>query len=65
MLTKQQFVDKYLQNDKKMLENLLKLRVLIKTQSDDEALIDLIKEIKETVYTERCGKYLNALKNLC
>jgi len=64
LLTKQQFTDKYLQSEKKMLENLMKLRVVIKTQSDDEALIDLIKEIKETVYTERCAEYSKTLKNL-
>ena len=64
LLTKQQFIDNYLQNDKKMLENLLKLRVVIKTQTDDEALTDLIKDIKQLVYTERCSELLKSLKAL-
>ena len=63
-LTKQQFIDSYLQNDRKMLENLMKLRVVIKTQTDDEALNDLIKEIKQLVYTERCSEYSKTLKKL-
>ena len=64
MMTKQQFVDNYLRNDKKMLENLLKLRIAIKTQTNDEALNDLIKEIKQLVYTERCSEYSKQLKAL-
>ena len=64
MMTKQQFVDNYLRNDKKMLENLLKLRIAIKTQTNDEALTDLIKEIKQLVYTERCSEYSKQLKAL-
>lgn len=63
-ITKQQFVNNYLQSDKKMLENLLKLRVVIKTQTDDEALIDLIKDIKQLVYTEGCSEYSKQLKIL-
>lgn len=47
-----------------MLENLLKLRVVIKTQTDDEALIDLIKDIKQLVYTEGCSEYSKQLKIL-
>ena len=46
-MTKQQFIDNYLQSDRKMLENLMKLRVELKTQTDDEVLIDLIKDIKQ------------------
>lgn len=64
LLTKQQFIDNYLQSDRKILENLLKLRVVIKTQTDDEALIDLINEIKGIVYTERCSEYSKSLKTL-
>lgn len=64
LMTKQQFINSYLQSDRKMLENLLKLRVVIKTQTDDEALTDLIKEIKQLVYTERCLEYSKQLKTL-
>lgn len=64
LMTKQQFIDNYLQSDRKMLENLLKLRVVIKTQTDDEALTDLIKNIKQLVYTERCLEYSKQLKML-
>ena len=64
LITKQQFIDNYLQNDRKMLENLLKLRVVIKTQTDDEALTDLIKDINQLVYIERCSEYLKQLKSL-
>lgn len=64
VMTKQQFTETYLQSDKRMLENLLKLRVVIKTQTDDEALTELIKEINQLVYTERCSEYLKQLKTL-
>ena len=64
LITKQQFIDNYLQNDRKMLENLLKLRVVIKTQTDDEALTDLIKDINQLVYIERCSEYFKQLKSL-
>ena len=64
LMAKQQFIDSYLQSDRKMLENLLKLRVVIKTQTDDEALTDLIKEINQVVYTERCLEYTKQLKAL-
>ena len=64
LMTKDQFIANYLQNDRKMLENLLKLRVVIKTQTDDEALTDLIKEINQLVYTERCSEYTKQLKTL-
>ncbi len=64
MITKQQFIDSYLQSDRKMLENLLKLRIVIKTQTDDEVLTDLINEIKQLVYTERCLEYSKQLKTL-
>ncbi len=63
-MTKQQFIDSYLQSEKKMLENLLKLRIVIRTQTDDEALADLIKEIKVLVYTENCSEYEKQLKAL-
>lgn len=62
LITKQQFVDGYLQSDRKMLENLLKLRVVLKTQTDDEALTDLIKDIQLLVYTESCSEYSKQLK---
>ncbi len=64
LLTKDQFIANYLQSERKMLENLLKLRVVIKTQTDDEALTDLIKEINQLVYTERCPEYTKQLKML-
>ena len=64
MMTKQQFIDNYLQSDRKMLENLIKLRVVLKTQTDNEVLTDLIKEIKTLVYTERCSEYSKQLKVL-
>lgn len=64
IMTKQHFIDNYLQSDRKMLENLLKLRVVIKTQTDDEALIELIKEINQLAYTERCSEYSKQLKAL-
>ena len=38
--------------------------VAIKTQTDDEALIDLIKVIDQLVYTERCSEYSKQLKTL-
>lgn len=64
LMTKQQFIANYLQSDRKMLENLMKLRVVIKTQTDDEALTDLIKDINQLVYTERCLEYSKQLKIL-
>lgn len=64
LMTKQQFIDTYLQSDRKMLENLMKLRVVLKTQTDDEALTDLIKDIQQLVYTERCSEYSKQLKAL-
>lgn len=64
LLTKDQFIANYLQSERKMLENLLKLRVAIKTQTDDEALIDLIKVVDQLVYTERCSEYSKQLKTL-
>ena len=63
-MTKQQFIDTFLQSDRKMLENLMKLRVVLKTQTDDEALTDLIKDIQQLVYTERCSEYSKQLKAL-
>lgn len=64
LMTKQQFIDTYLQSDRNMLENLMKLRVVLKTQTDDEALTDLIKDIQQLVYTERCSEYSKQLKAL-
>ena len=64
LMTKQQFIDNYLQSNRKMLENILKLRVVLKKQTDDEALTDLIKDIKQLVYTERCPEYSKQLKLL-
>lgn len=64
LLSNQQFIDKYLSSDKKMLENLFKLRVVIKTQTDDEVLLDLIQEIKRLCYTESCSELLKSLKAL-
>ncbi len=64
LMTKQQFIDTFLQSDRKMLENLMKLRVVLKTQTDDEALTDLIKDIQQLVYTERCSEYSKQLKAL-
>lgn len=64
LMTKQQFIDDYMQSDKKMLENLMKLRVVIKTQTDDEVLNDLVKDIKQLIYTERCLEYSKRLKAL-
>lgn len=64
LMTKQQFIDNYLQSDRKMLENLMKLRVELKTQTDDEVLIDLIKDIKQLIYIERCPEYSKQLKAL-
>ena len=64
LMTKQQFIDNYLQSDKKMLENLMKLRVVLKTQTDDEVLTNLIKEIKQLIYTESCLEYSKQLKAL-
>lgn len=64
LMTKQQFIDNYLQSNRKMLENILKLRVVPKKQTDDEALTDLIKDIKQLVYTERCPEYSKQLKLL-
>lgn len=64
LMSKQQFIDNYLQSDRKMLENLLKLRVVIKIQTDDEVLMDLIKDIKVLAYTERCSEYSKRLKML-
>ena len=64
LMTKQQFIDNYLQSNRKMLENILKLRVVLKKQTDDEALTDLIKDIKQLVYTERCLEYSKQLKLL-
>ena len=63
-MAKQQFIDNYLQSNRKMLENILKLRVVLKKQTDDEALTDLIKDIKQLVYTERCPEYSKQLKLL-
>ena len=64
LITRQQFIDNYLQSDRKMLENLMKLRVVLKTQTDDEVLNDLIKDINQIVYTERCLEYSKQLKAL-
>ena len=64
LLSKDQFIANYLQNERKMLENLLKLRVVIKTQTDDEALTDLLREISQLVYTERCSEYSKQMKTL-
>lgn len=64
LMTKQQFIDNYLQSNRKMLENILKLRVVLKKQTDDEALTDLIKDIKQIVYTERCLECSKQLKAL-
>lgn len=64
VITKQQFITNYLQGERKLLENLMKLRVVIKTQTDDETLIDLVKEINQLVYTERCSEYLKQLEAL-
>lgn len=46
LMIKQHFIDNYLQRDRKMLENLKKIRVILKTQTDDEELTDLIKDKK-------------------
>lgn len=64
MLTKESFISNYLTNDKKMLENILKLRIILKTQTDDELLDDLLNEIEGIKYVERCPDLAKELKRL-
>lgn len=64
MLTKESFISNYLTNDKKMLENILKLRITLKTQTDDELLDDLLNEIDEINYVEKCPDLAKELKRL-
>lgn len=42
----------------------MKLRVVLKTQTDDEVLNDLIEDINQFVYMERCPEYSKQLKAL-
>ena len=47
-----------------MLENILKLRITLKTQTDDELLDDLLNEIEGIKYVERCPDLAKELKRL-
>lgn len=62
LLSKQDFIDRYLASDKRMLDNLLKVRIVQKTQTDDEILENLLAEADELSYTERCADLLKELR---
>lgn len=64
LLTKEMFINNYLTNDKKMLENIFKLRITLKTQTDDEQLEELLNEIEKTIYTEKCSELSKELNRL-
>lgn len=65
VLSKAQFIDKYLSNEKRALDNILKLKISIKTQTDDEIIEGLISEIKQMVYVEYCQEYKKRLDKVC
>lgn len=65
LLTKELFISKYLTNDKKMLDNILKLRITLKTQTDDEQLEELLSEIEKLSYIEKCSELSKELNRLC
>lgn len=65
MLSKEAFINNYLTNDKKMLENIFKLRITLKTQTDDEQLEELLSEIEKMSYTEKCSDLSKELNRLC
>lgn len=62
LLSKQDFIDRYLASDKRMLDNLLKVRLVQKTQTDDEILENLLAEAEQLSYTERCADLLKVLR---
>lgn len=64
LLTKEGFINNYLTNDKKMLENLFKLRITLKTQTDDELLEEILSEIEKLSYVEKCQDLSKELKRL-
>jgi hypothetical protein len=64
LLSKQEFIEKYLTSEKKMLENLLKVRITLKNQTDDELLEDLLSEINSLCYIEKCTELSKSLKKL-
>ncbi len=65
ILSKKEFTEQYLSSEKKMLENLFKLKISLKEQDDDEALEELIKDIKQLKYTEKCEELKKSLNDLC
>ena len=65
VLSKAQFIEKYLSNEKRTLENILKLKISLKIQTDDEIIEGLIVEIKQMVYVEYCQEYKRRLDKLC
>lgn len=63
-LSKTDFIEKYLTSEKQMLENLFKLRISLRIQTNDEILCELISEIDNLIYVEGCKDLLTKLKQL-
>lgn len=63
-LSKNDFIQKYLSTEKKMIESILKLRISLKTQSDEDIINAVLAEVDKINNVEYCPELLQKLRQV-
>ncbi len=56
-IKRDEFAEKIIQNDKKMLEALMRLKIKVSDKTNDDLIDELCRSINENKYVEYCGSF--------
>lgn len=64
VVKREEFSTSVIQNDKRMYENLVKLKLCLSSKTHDDIIEELLQNIADNVYVEKCGSFQKALDGI-